>query len=109
MIPAHSTVPAYTIQTSSDRDIISGRIDRLERELGRRVAIEVKELENFYPAEDYHQKYLYKNPGGYRHINPSLFREAAEARDPSVRASRKVYARPSDAELRRRLTPNNMP
>ncbi len=89
----------------SDRDIISGRIDRLERELGRRVAIEVKELENFYPAEDYHQKYLYKNPGGYCHINPSLFREAAEARDPSVRASRKVYARPSDAELRRRLTP----
>ena len=63
---------------------ISGRIDRLERELGRRVAIEVKELENFYPAEDYHQEYLYKNPGGYCHINPSLFREAAEARDPSV-------------------------
>ena len=30
---------------------------------------EVKPLENFYPAEEYHQYYLDKNPTGYCHIN----------------------------------------
>ncbi|MCL2295736.1 MAG: peptide-methionine (S)-S-oxide reductase MsrA [Methanomassiliicoccaceae archaeon] len=32
---------------------------------------EVGRLENFVPAEDYHQDYLDKNPGGYCHISPS--------------------------------------
>ena len=36
------------------------------------LAVEVKPLENFYPAEEYHQKYLEKNPGGYCHISPAL-------------------------------------
>ncbi|MCI5697446.1 MAG: peptide-methionine (R)-S-oxide reductase MsrB [Clostridiales bacterium] len=35
-------------------------------------AIEIKALENFYPAENYHQDYLDKNPDGYCHINLSL-------------------------------------
>lgn len=34
-----------------------------------RLAVEVGELENFYPAEEYHQKYLDKNPNGYCHID----------------------------------------
>lgn len=33
-----------------------------------RVVTEVKHLENYYPAEDEHQKYLEKNPNGYCHI-----------------------------------------
>ncbi len=32
------------------------------------LAVECKPLENFYPAEAYHQKYLEKNPNGYCHI-----------------------------------------
>jgi peptide methionine sulfoxide reductase msrA/msrB len=31
--------------------------------------IEIKKLDNFYPAESYHQDYLDKNPGGYCHID----------------------------------------
>ena len=29
------------------------------------ITTEIKELEDFYYAEDYHQQYLAKNPGGY--------------------------------------------
>ena len=32
--------------------------------------VELKPLENFYPAEEYHQRYLEKNPGGYCHVSP---------------------------------------
>ncbi|MCL1941005.1 MAG: peptide-methionine (S)-S-oxide reductase [Synergistaceae bacterium] len=30
---------------------------------------ELGPLLNFYPAEEYHQDYLAKNPNGYCHIN----------------------------------------
>lgn len=35
---------------------------------GRKSVVAVEELHNFYEAEDYHQDYLDKNPGGYCHI-----------------------------------------
>ena len=36
------------------------------------MAVELKPLINFYPAEEYHQKYLVKNPTGYCHVAPWL-------------------------------------
>ena len=38
----------------------------------QKLQVEVKPLENFYPAEEYHQKYLDKNPEGYCHIPERL-------------------------------------
>ena len=37
-----------------------------------KLEVELLPLENFYPAEEYHQKYLDKNPGGYCHISKDL-------------------------------------
>lgn len=37
------------------------------------MEVECLPLENFYTAEEYHQKYLDKNPGGYCHIPRALF------------------------------------
>lgn len=34
----------------------------------RKLEVELIPLENFWQAEEYHQKYLDKNPGGYCHI-----------------------------------------
>ena len=36
--------------------------------------IEILPLDNFYPAEEYHQDYLEKNPDGYCHVNLNLIR-----------------------------------
>ncbi len=53
----------------ADEPIIASAILSLERTLQHRVRIEVLPLENFYPAEDYHQDYLLNNPGGYCHVD----------------------------------------
>ena len=42
--------------------------DRKAAQAGQDLAVEVLPLDRFWPAEEYHQKYLDKNPGGYCHI-----------------------------------------
>ncbi len=48
---------------------IEARVQLEAGKLGvRKLEVEVRPLESFYPAEEYQQKYLDKNPGGYCHI-----------------------------------------
>ena len=44
-----------------------------EAAAGMPLAVEVEPLRNFFSAEEYHQKYLDKNPGGYCHIPTHYF------------------------------------
>ena len=44
-----------------------------EEKAGAKLAVEMEPLKNFYTAEEYHQKYLDKNPGGYCHIPRKMF------------------------------------
>jgi len=44
------------------------RIAELERSRNNKFFVEIGPLLNFYPAEEYHQNYLEKNPYGYCHI-----------------------------------------
>ena len=37
--------------------------------IGRKIAVELEKLRHYILAEDYHQDYLKKNPGGYCHID----------------------------------------
>ena len=61
---------------------IEERVRKEAEALGvRRLEVELKPLENFYPAEEYHQKYLDKNPGGYCHIPRRYFDLNAKERD----------------------------
>ena len=53
-------------------------------------AVELKALENFFPAEEYRQRYLEKRPRGYCHISP--LRQQALAAYPFRRED---YTRPA--------------
>ena len=83
-----------------DLPVINQAIKLLSAQYKIPIAIEVKPLTNFYPAETYHQDYLDKNPGGYCHINPALFEIARKANAPKT----KVYQKPDDSTLRKELS-----
>lgn len=51
-----------------DAPIIKDALDRLALKYTLPIVVENGPLENFYPAEEYHQNYLRKNPAGYCHI-----------------------------------------
>lgn len=53
----------------ADAPVVREKLAELQRRLDAPVAIEAAPLESFYPAEQYHQKYLKKNPMGYCHVN----------------------------------------
>ena len=52
---------------------IRREFDRQQEKAGAPLAVTVEPLKNFFPAEEYHQKYLDKNPNGYCHIPRSFF------------------------------------
>ncbi len=84
---------------AADEPPIRAAVANLQKKYDRPVAIEIKPLENYYLAEEYHQDYLTKNPGGYCHIGGDAFDKAGEALvDPGE------YVVPDDAELKNRLT-----
>lgn len=84
---------------SEDLPIIKKSIEELQTQFDHPIAIEVKPLENYYKAEEYHQKYLVKNPGGYCHIS---WEQIDKAKDLRVDPNR--YAPLPKNELEQELT-----
>ncbi|NCB28184.1 MAG: peptide-methionine (R)-S-oxide reductase [Clostridia bacterium] len=54
--------------TDDDAKATVERIAALEKGRVDNFSVEIKPLKNFYSAEEYHQHYLDKHPGGYCHI-----------------------------------------
>lgn len=48
--------------------------EKEEEKAGAKLAVEVSPIVNFFKAEDYHQKYLDNNPGGYCHVPLNLLK-----------------------------------
>jgi methionine-S-sulfoxide reductase len=59
-----------------DRIIANKKTLELEKFYDSPIVVEVEQLKNFYKAEEYHQDYLNKNPGGYCHIPLEMFHKA---------------------------------
>jgi peptide-methionine (S)-S-oxide reductase len=58
----------YTVDDAQQRaagDALRAYQDELEKAGYGRITTEIAALDRFYYAEDYHQQYLAKNPGGY--------------------------------------------
>ena len=79
-----------------DLPTIYALVQEQERMLGRKIAVEVEKLRHYILAEDYHQDYLKKNPGGYCHI------DVRDAEKPLIDAAN--YEKTSQAVLRENLS-----
>ena len=69
-------------------------IEARQADYDKKIVVEVERVNNYILAEDYHQDYLEKNPGGYCHVDLSL------ADQPLY----KSYEKKSDEELKNELT-----
>ena len=54
--------------TEADEAVVRGELSRLQAQYAAPIVVEACPLERFYPAEEYHQKYLDKTLGGYCHV-----------------------------------------
>lgn len=52
-----------------DKEVIENFALEEQKKYKDKIVTEVSKLKNFYDAEEYHQDYLDKNPGGYCHID----------------------------------------
>ena len=64
----------------SQKELIENSLALLQNHYTKKVAVEALPLSNFYTAEEYHQKYLEKNPTGYCHIPQAMFEMAKNYR-----------------------------
>jgi len=55
--------------------VLRAKLEELAAKIGQPVAVELKPLAQFFPAEEYHQDYLIKNPTGYCHIPRDLIQK----------------------------------
>ena len=83
-------------QDEEDLPTIHTVVREQELLIGRKIAVEVEKLRHYILAEDYHQDYLKKNPGGYCHI------DVRDAEKPLIDAAN--YEKPSQAALREQLS-----
>lgn len=93
---------------NSEKTIIENVLANEQNKYDKPIAIEVLPLQQFFIAEEYHQDYLDKNPGGYCHIDLSLAdkplsdKDISKSNEPKIDASK--YPRPSNDELKKQLT-----
>ena len=81
------------------------RIAEIERGRSEKFFVEIGPLKNYYPAEEYHQNYLEKNPNGYCHI-PQARRWSCFSR---LRIDPGDYQKPAAESIRDKLTAGAVP
>ena len=116
---------------AADLDAIQAVFDEVAKRYDAPLATELGVLQSFYEAEDYHQDYLEKNPGGYCHIdfsslddivletektgcgdaddtgpgNEGTAGDVVSGDSAAIKVDPSKYTRPSDDEIAAMLTP----
>ena len=62
----------------TDRAVVELVYEEVQHAYGEELAVEKGPLKSFYPAEEYHQDYLVKNPEGYCHLSLDTLRMARD-------------------------------
>lgn len=83
----------YYVDVESGKEAISF-IKEISKFYEKPIVVEVEPLRNYTLAENYHQKYLEKNPNGYCHIDLNLAKTPLE----------RIYNKPNDDEIRKNLS-----
>ena len=86
-------------KNAADLPTIQTVLAAVQRDYDKPIVTEVLPLDNYYPAEEYHQDYLEKNPNGYCHVDFSNLDEPVD-----VVVDPNLYSKPDDATLRATLT-----
>ncbi len=102
----HSEEQRQAAERSREELSNSGRYDKP-------IVTPITEFTNFYPAEDYHQDFYKKSPGRYHQYRAGSGRDEFLDRtwgkdrmaQPTVSKRPEEFPKPSDFELRARLTP----
>ena len=63
---------------TDDQAIVEEVCAEIQRKYNEPLVVEKSPLKCFYSGEEYHQKYLVKNPEGYCHLSLSTLKSAAE-------------------------------
>ncbi|MFC7678849.1 peptide-methionine (R)-S-oxide reductase MsrB [Paenibacillus sp. GCM10028914] len=84
----------------ADRAIIDRVIAKEQERYDDPIVTEVEPLENYSLAEEYHQDYLEKNPNGYCHVEF----DSLENQEIPTLIDPKLYPKPSDEEIKAKLT-----
>ncbi len=88
----------YYTDEESELPVIEKAVELEQKDHKAKIVTEVLQLEHFYPAEEYHQDYLDKNPTGYCHINFDKLKD-----EEYVRVNFDKYTKPSSIEIRAML------
>ncbi|MBR4136195.1 MAG: peptide-methionine (S)-S-oxide reductase MsrA [Bacteroidales bacterium] len=64
----------------AEKLVISDFFHLKQQEYDLPIVTEIEKLQNYYPADEYHQDYLDKHPDGYCHLPVELFRFAKNAK-----------------------------
>ena len=92
----------------SDRNVAESVMAEVQKKYDKPLAVELMPLKNYYLAEAYHQDYLKKNPDGYCHISFDSLKDLSLKKTEAaalLKVDPSRYNKPSDAELKRMLSP----
>lgn len=98
--PQYQTGIYYTQEAQAQ---LINKIAQEEKAKHKVFAVELEPLQNFFPAEEYHQNYLTKNPDGYCHISEGKIQQCAAKYSGEVQQF--IYTKPDQEALKQKLTP----